>query len=237
MLLAPFVRRLVVGLSTMKNTTNLSTVLYSVNNLTGTNNGVWLFNFTLAFSTGNDCYMKMYQPLRGMNAGFESEHFTVADSISPSLFWQQNGSTPLNPNEGQPANSSAPNPLSPALSLYTDSDAAQFPDKCLSLDNHFEGDCWSALQLSKWIPQWVQANILCAIDATCQTASSTVPPWTQTFLASAGWGPNRECWYIGSESCANTVYVAPRKAENRQDRLLFARYAYTSYTIYCRFKC
>ncbi len=141
--------------STMIDMTKLSVVLYSLNNATGIHDGYWAFNFTLTFGTGNDCYMRLDQPLRGLHKGIESEHFIVADSVSPSLFWQQNGSTPLDPNGEQSTYGSA---LSPALSLPTDGDATQFPDQCLALDKHFEADCWSALRLPDWIPEWVKYN-------------------------------------------------------------------------------
>ncbi len=225
--------KLVVGLSTIRDMTKLFVVLYSLNNATGIHDGYWAFNFTLTFGTGNDCYMRLDQPLRGLHKGIESEHFIVADAVSPSLFWQQNGSTPLDPSGKQSTYGSA---SSPALSLPTDGDATQFPDQCLALDKHFEAGCWSALQLSDWIPEGVKANTPCAIDASCQTTNSTIPPWTQAFLASSDWGSNRGCWYIGFGSCTDSVYMAPRTAENRQDRLLFSRYAYTSYTIYCKFR-
>ncbi len=177
--------------------------------------------------------MRIDQPLRGDFIGFESEHFTVSDFAGQSTLWGASGSQPLAPTGEQSTNGSF---LSPPLSLSSDGDASQIPDRCLSLDSVYNGDCWSALGLSEWVPAWVTANIPCAAKASCQTTNTTVPPWTSSFLARSGWGPQRGCWHVGFDACEPSSYTppVPPAGISRPERLLFSRYAYVSYTIYCK---
>lgn len=177
--------------------------------------------------------MRMDQRLRGNSIDFESEQFKVSDSTGQSTLWGTFGSEPLAPEGEQSANGSY---LSPPLSLSSDGDASQVPDRCLSLDNVYDGSCWSALGLSEWVPAWVGANVPCAANASCRTTNTTVPPWTQSFLASSGWGPQRGCWSIGLQVCDASSYTPPEPlaSASRLDQLRFSRYAYVSYTIFCK---
>ncbi|KAI9775792.1 MAG: hypothetical protein M1835_005683 [Candelina submexicana] len=101
---------------------------------------------------------------------------------------------------------------------------------CLIITAEFVAECWQALRLTDWLPQWFletsQCNASSNGDPNCNKPGE---PWTTTLLRQIERGPGQDCAHFKEKACAYAVIEGLGKDLSALQR---ARYAYVRYNIY-----